>query len=41
MAPVYWAVGAATSGHGMSSFDRGAGAQVDPENIGTLIGAAC
>lgn len=40
LVPVYWDAGAATGNHSMGLFDRGTGAQVYPEIISALVGAA-
>lgn len=38
--PVYWDAGAATGNHSMGLFDRSTGAQVYPEIVRALVGAA-
>jgi endoglucanase len=40
MVPVYWDAGAATDNHSMGLFNRSSGAQVYPELIKALVGAA-
>ncbi|HEY1132201.1 MAG TPA: glycoside hydrolase family 5 protein [Roseateles sp.] len=40
LVPVYWDAGAATGNHSMGLFDRDTGAQVYPEIIRALVGAA-
>ncbi|MFT7771586.1 glycoside hydrolase family 5 protein [Roseateles sp.] len=40
MVPIYWDAGAATGNHSMGLFDRSTGAQVYPEIISALVGAA-